>query len=228
MLLHKENCDGVCVLRASGDLDESGAEALVTAVRRVLADDSAGVVLDLSAVADLADAARERLSDLASLSRDPRPRVVLCPEGVLAGVATASLGAALARVDRRAAPRTLIDVEHSLNGPAQARAAVTDCAQRLGIDEVCDDVVLLVSEMVTNAVRHAAPPVRLELQSQADDIVVAVRDGSPTPPAPREADDDAEGGRGMLLVDLLTADHGVRSQPPGKTVWARLLRRRSS
>ncbi|TAL12401.1 MAG: hypothetical protein EPN99_16920 [Frankiales bacterium] len=229
MLLRQESCDGVSVLRVSGEVDASGADALVTAVQRVLSKASAGMVLDLSAVTDLAEAARDLLTGLAPLSQQPRPRVVLYPEGVVAGMAAASgLGAALGQVDRRAAPRTLIDVEHSVNGPALARAAVTDFAQRVGIDEVCDDVVLLVSEMVTNAVRHASPPVRLELQSQAGDVVIAVRDGSPEEPEPRDADEDAEGGRGMLLVDLLTSEHGVRSQPPGKTVWARLLRRSGS
>ena len=44
------------------------------------------------------------------------------------------------------------------------------------------------------------------------------------PPARREPGEEAEGGRGMLLVDLLTDDHGVRTDPPGKAVWARLRR----
>lgn len=117
-----------------------------------------------------------------------------------------------------------IDVPHDASGPAQARAAVTECADRLGLDELSDDVALVVSEMVTNAVRHAAPPVSVEVEAAADSVVIAVHDGSPSRPTRREIDEDAEGGRGMLLVDLLTDEHGVRSQPPGKTVWARLRR----
>jgi anti-sigma regulatory factor (Ser/Thr protein kinase) len=133
-----------------------------------------------------------------------------------------------ARGDRRALPRTRIDVEHGPSGPAQARAAVSARAEQLGLGETCDDVVLLASEMVTNAVRHAAPPVRLEIAAGNDDVVVAVTDGSSGLPAPRPADPEAEGGRGMLLVDLLSADHGVRIDPPGKAVWARVRRRARS
>ena len=55
--------------------------------------------------------------------------------------------------------------------------------------------------------------------------MIAVCDASPVEPLPREADEAAEGGRGMLLVELLAESHGVRSQPPGKTVWARVRRR---
>jgi len=117
-----------------------------------------------------------------------------------------------------------LDVECGPLGPGQARRAVAECATRLGLDELVDDLLLLVSEMVTNAVRHGAPPVRLEVL--ADDLVVrlAVGDGHPGLPRPREVDDDAEGGRGMVLVDLLAAEHGVRPQPPGKTVWASVPR----
>ena len=97
-------------------------------------------------------------------------------------------------------------------------------AERLGLGELADDVVLLVSELVTNAVRHASAPIDLEIEVDRDEVVVAVRDGSEVPPLPREAGVEAEGGRGMLLVDLLTDEHGVRPQPPGKTVWARLHR----
>jgi len=117
-----------------------------------------------------------------------------------------------------------LDVECGPLGPGQARRAIAECASRLGLDEVVDDLLLLVSEMVTNAVRHGAPPVRLEVLADDDVVRVAVVDGHPGLPCPREVDDDAEGGRGMVLVDLLAAEHGVRPQPPGKTVWASVPR----
>ena len=100
------------------------------------------------------------------------------------------------------------------------------CADRLGLGEEGDDLLLVVSEMVTNAVRHALPPVELQISAADDRVVVAVADSSPEPPAPRDADADAEGGRGMALVDLLCEAHGVRAQPPGKTVWAAVRRAR--
>ena len=90
--------------------------------------------------------------------------------------------------------------------------------------DTADTLLLLVSELVTNAVRHGAPPVRLEVRADADVVRVSVRDGDPGLPCPRELDDHAEGGRGMVLVEMLDREHGVRAQPPGKTVWASVTR----
>lgn len=234
MLLRQEDCDGVVVLSVSGRVEVGEADGLVTAAARLLDTQPQGVVLDLAAADGLSDETRCRLTSLADLPAGwPRAPFVLCPETALpdapAVMTAPDRGAALARVrDRVGRRRTRLVVPHDETGPAQARAAVTSDAVVLGLDDLSDDVALIVSEMVTNAVRHAEPPVRLEVEVTDTEVVVAVCDGTPSLPVIRAADDDAEGGRGMLLVDLLTADHGVRSQPPGKTVWARLLRRRSS
>lgn len=233
MLLRQEDRDGIAVLCASGPVGEQEAEGLVTATERVLETDPRGVVLDLCEVPVLTDGARCRLSALLDLpSGWPRAPLVLCPEAALpdapAVMTAPDRPAALARVDDRIRrPRTRLAVPHDASGPARARAAVSD-SEHLKLDGLTDDVALLVSELVTNAVRHAEPPVALEVETTEDQVLVAVCDGSPDAPSPRVADDDAEGGRGMLLVDLLASEHGVRRQPPGKTVWARILRPRPS
>ena len=229
MLLRQELSDGITVMCVSGPVGETEAEGLVTATGRLRDTGPRGVVLDLRDVPTLTDGARCRLAALLELpSGFPRAPLVLCPPAALpdapAVMTAPDRTAAIARIhDRASRPRTHVDVPHDASGPAQARAAIRD-STHLQLDGLCDDVALVVSEMVTNALRHAAPPVQLEVESTADEVLVAVRDGSPDSPAPRTADEHAEGGRGMLLVDLLAAEHGVRPQPPGKTVWARIGR----
>lgn len=229
VLLRQEVDDGVEVLSVRGPLADADAQPLLDAVQQALAHEPRAVVLDLQHAGELTPGVRTALASMPPLvSGRPRASVVVrAPTGtafVTGWQRAADREEAMAQVERRARPRTRIDVEHSVHGPSQARAAVTACAQELGLQSVCDDVVLLVSEMVTNAIRHAEPPVRLELQAGEQDVVVAVRDGSPNPPRPRAAGEEVEGGRGMLLVDLLTSDHGVRVDQPGKAVWARLRR----
>ncbi len=126
--------------------------------------------------------------------------------------------------DRRTAPRQLFDLERSLQSPARARQAAAEIASQEALGPVSDDLALVVSELVTNAVRHAESPLRLEIQTGEHRVVVAVADGSVSPPVARVADDESEGGRGMALVDLLAAETGVRPHPAGKTVWAALPR----
>lgn len=228
MLLRQEVRNGVEVLCVRGPVHERDADGVLAAVQRALALEPRGLVLDLSEATSIDPAARDRLRDLTALpSGWPRAALLLCPAGAVPGMPDGMTApdreAALGRVDARARrPRAHIPVPHDATGPAQARAAVAECSRRMGLNGLSDDLALVVSEMVTNAVRHAAPPVSVEIEAGDEHVVVAVCDGSPQRPVPREADEDAEGGRGMMLVDLLTADHGVRPQPPGKTVWARI------
>jgi anti-sigma regulatory factor (Ser/Thr protein kinase) len=85
---------------------------------------------------------------------------------------------------------------------------------------VLEDAQLLVSELVGNAVRHGAPPIELEVRCAGGDALqVRVRDAAAGGPTPRAADADAEGGRGLALVDLLSDAWGTEPEPDGKAVW---------
>ena len=130
----------------------------------------------------------------------------------------------LLRHERRRGERHRIDLEDSVRSPARARRATADMVTQLRLEPLADELAIVVSELVTNAVRHAAPPMHLEIQAGTDRVTVAVADGSPSLPVPRQASADAEGGRGLPMIDLLAAETGVRPSPPGKTVWAALTR----
>lgn len=83
---------------------------------------------------------------------------------------------------------------------------------------------LLVTEVVTNAVRHGAvrDTLTLTLTASPDDVVVAVGDDNPAPPRVLDPPPEALGGRGMQLVDRLADAWGVDDRPSGKAVWFRL------
>ncbi|MEZ7002604.1 SpoIIE family protein phosphatase [Streptomyces sp. AD55] len=81
---------------------------------------------------------------------------------------------------------------------------------------------LVVSELVTNAIRYGSPPIRLRLIHGAATLICEVSDASHTAPHLRRARTWDEGGRGLLLVAQLTQRWGSRHTPEGKTIWAEL------
>ncbi|MCX5208532.1 ATP-binding protein [Kitasatospora sp. NBC_00240] len=86
--------------------------------------------------------------------------------------------------------------------------------------ETADAVVLIVSELVTNAHVHAGSSADLVLTWDGTCLYVSVHDSSSEAPRPREADADAVSGRGMALVDALADDWQTRTGERGKTVTA--------
>nr|WP_153457082.1 ATP-binding protein [Streptomyces smaragdinus] len=104
------------------------------------------------------------------------------------------------------------------------------------LDRLCDDVALVVSELVTNALRHALPgatavngsspaepPVRLHIMRWSSRLVCAVRDPSSDSPVAGEADFSEESGRGLFLVNSFSDSwgwHPLTGTLRGKVVWA--------
>ncbi|WP_082526930.1 SpoIIE family protein phosphatase [Kitasatospora sp. MBT63] len=101
----------------------------------------------------------------------------------------------------------------------EGRAFLTKALLSWGLDDLVDNARLLVSEVLTNAVRHGRGPVRLQIRRTTREVTVEVVDDCPTLPQPRMAADDEESGRGLLLVDSLADDWGVRPTDEGKTTW---------
>lgn len=108
------------------------------------------------------------------------------------------------------------------HAPRRARDFVREVAGATVGEDALDRVELLVSEVVTNAVRYGAPPITLALAHEDADLVVRVSDGNPAPPVQRHAKDWEESGRGIELVDLLSDEWGVEPSETGKAVWFRL------
>jgi len=231
VLLRHEISSAVEVLALSGPVTAGDAGALGTALQRALELSPRGVLVDLT---DAGPLSPEAFAVLAEARRSapgwPRPSLVVCglaPEDAQQLDAPMHSGRtdALAHVDDRSdAPRRRFGLGHEVVSPCAARQAVGAAADELQLGALTDDLKLVVSELVTNAVRYAQPPVEVEIEADDETVTISVADGSPGRPGAKHPDDDAEGGRGLLLIDLLAAETGVRPQPPGKAIWATLRR----
>jgi anti-sigma regulatory factor (Ser/Thr protein kinase) len=106
----------------------------------------------------------------------------------------------------------------------EARAWVREVLQRLRREDIVEPAELGVSELVTNAILHATPPIHVRVRGTRDHPRVEVRDGSTRPPAVNVdmADEGhllATFGRGLGLVALQSSAWGAELVPGGKVVW---------
>jgi len=126
------------------------------------------------------------------------------------------VGTLLARND----PASAADVRHDI--ASDLREYVS--AQSL------DDVLLVASELVSNAVRHGCggrpapdrPAVDVGWEVSGEDVVLRVDDPSPTLPAPLRPDPHRPHGRGLAIVAAVASDWGACPTGAGKQVWARV------
>lgn len=105
--------------------------------------------------------------------------------------------------------------------PARARRLARSALERWGLEELTDSLELLVSEVVTNAVRYASRPVTLRLL-RTDVLRCEVGDDVPQLPRLRQARATDEGGRGLYLVNKLARRWGATRLSNGKVVWFEL------
>ncbi len=113
-----------------------------------------------------------------------------------------------AAADSRRAARRLFDTARNAGEPVEPA--------------VVDTTLLLVSELVTNAIRHTDGDCSLDLEFGADGIGIDVTDFSTADPRPRQPDDQGGGGWGWSLVNRLGSDVAVRHRAGGKTVHVRV------
>ncbi|MFC7828757.1 SpoIIE family protein phosphatase [Streptomyces sp. NPDC057375] len=111
------------------------------------------------------------------------------------------------------------DVAPDPVGVAAARRSVGEQLTAWGLDDTAFVTELVVSELVTNAIRYGEPPIQLRLIRHTA-LICEVSDASSTSPHLRRAHAYDEGGRGLLLVAQLTQRWGSRQTDTGKTIWA--------
>jgi anti-sigma regulatory factor (Ser/Thr protein kinase) len=117
------------------------------------------------------------------------------------------------------------EVSHELSpnvqSSSEARSVALDWAQGRG-EDLTFALELVVSELVTNAVRHGSGPIVLTLADTGGGVRVGVHDHGRRLPETRRPDSRSPGGRGLRMVERLSASWGVERSRAGhgKTVWA--------
>ncbi|MCP9211602.1 ATP-binding protein [Streptomyces sp. NEAU-Y11] len=117
---------------------------------------------------------------------------------------------------------------HDLQGVKATRRFIRESLAAWDRDTLADDLELMASEVVTNALIHADSHVDLRLRACPDHIRLEVRDSDATPPVPSalsasdEENAQAEHGRGLLIVESLATAWGTSPSGRGKTIWLEL------
>jgi signal transduction histidine kinase/DNA-binding response OmpR family regulator len=166
------------------------------------------------------EALREQLDGRSGPLDDLPARLVdaLLPDGPDDDIAVL-----LARIDPRASDEEsfALGVPDNLAAIAEVRDRVTGVLRAWGASDVAiDDVVLIVSELVTNALLHGRPPVELRLRNSHVHLVLEVQDGASYLPRRMRPTTDDEHGRGLQLAALLARRWGTRPTRDGKVVWS--------
>lgn len=203
------------VIGASGELDSSSAEELLVAVERAIAARPSGLTLDLGQVTFVDSGGMRILIMIERLAaeRGVDLTVTPAPEHVTELLRTAGV---VGRTDAGgaasgAAPpatfleRTELELPRDAHSPARARAEVRECVSgAAGLSELAN-LVLLTSELVTNAVVHPRgvgdSPIGLRVIIYRDRVRVEVEDSGDGFEHARPESPEGERGRGLFLVD---------------------------
>lgn len=107
-------------------------------------------------------------------------------------------------------------------GIGEARRFTRDRLKTWGLLAVADNAILMISELVTNAILHGGEGALLTLTYDDLKVRAEVRDSSPAMPVVRSYSETATTGRGMVIVDALAAAWGTFAVDGGKVVWFEL------
>jgi anti-sigma regulatory factor (Ser/Thr protein kinase) len=123
-----------------------------------------------------------------------------------------------------AVPAIHISLPQTAASPAEARHLVSRFAAENDLDQHSGAALLVLSELVTNAVLHGEEPIDVYVSRDGDVLRIEVSDGGNRTDsvAPRSQDDPRPGGRGLHIVNSLAQRWGTTDRDDGKTVWAEI------
>jgi anti-sigma regulatory factor (Ser/Thr protein kinase) len=225
---------GCAVVTIGGALDWSSSAQVLVRLQRVLAARPSFLVLDVTGVTRVDQEGTDVLAATrAQATRWPGVPCVLVDadlgvvtrllsgDGVGAPPRMPSVLAALQGATTAGSPRTarvLLTADHA--SPRRARGFVADWCAEWDVEALTWSATLAASELVTNAVLHAAGVMELVLTLGAGELRLSVRDGQGDPPVLLHAGPLDDHGRGMALLDTVVDDWGVLPADDGaKVVW---------
>jgi anti-sigma regulatory factor (Ser/Thr protein kinase) len=239
-LIRRDVTADVTVLRVSGRLDPRNTVALRSALVKCVSDCPSAIVIDVSECVP-ATAGAVALFPTVARTQDSLPKVAIILCGVDrrwrdAGIAAlgsvrayeecaeAMAAAAGVRLHQR---RLDLHLNRSVSAPARARDVVDAACDEWGLDSLKTSALLIISELVTNAVRHGVGDIDVEAMLRDDFLHLRVHDGSIAPPvvvATPEQGTLREYGRGLLILQRYATAWGfiLNQSRTGKVVWATL------
>jgi anti-sigma regulatory factor (Ser/Thr protein kinase) len=121
--------------------------------------------------------------------------------------------------------RSMVVFDRRVESASEARSWLTSFLHERQVeDPTVMDAALVVSELVTNALRHGDGPTVLHATLSGADVQLSVTDSGDGEPRMLAPDRERVGGLGLVVVDRVAAEWGVAPFPGGKTVWAVLAR----
>jgi anti-sigma regulatory factor (Ser/Thr protein kinase)/anti-anti-sigma regulatory factor len=235
-----EDDDRVVTVRIAGVLDLAATTEIRTVAHKTLAEHPTALVFDLAGLI-LDD--EEFLSVFRAVATYAEVQygvaVLLCSvtEEVTAALQVLALDRVLTicdtwrdavRLAQRRDPgrRVIRNLPPRPDAAAEARMSTADACAQWGVPiQVAERLLVIVTELVGNAVRHAGTPIELSLHCSPHYIHVRVRDRSESLPAMRgPAYPDAESGRGLMIVDAFASAWGSKPTADGKVIWATIRR----
>ena len=224
------------IVRVAGPLNLTTAPTLRTVFLKCLADEPDRVILDLTGMTITEEVAASVMRSLVNHAAawPGCPVAVSAPPAVATVLDRMALHRDLTRYSSTAeavddpspstAPlRLRAWLEATLEAPAAARILVAHACRAWDLGDIADVAELIITELSTNAIRHARTEMEVRLNLSRRYLHLAIRDRNPAPP--RLGTDDGsmrEEGRGLLVIEALAAAWGYTPTVDGKVVWATL------